>query len=301
LVKWRVKLFFKFKNRQEDVKKERIQNVLNEIRSRATRNKNLKVKITSENNFPTAAGLASSASGYCCLVYTLAQAFAVEGDLSVIARIGSGSACRSMYGGFVKWVAGNLQDGSDSKAIQIQNETFWPEIQILVCVVNKNQKETSSTSGMKESVKTSKLLKERLNILPERILEIEKAISEKDFETFGKITMKDSDDFHDICKDTIPSIFYLNKTSNRIIQLVHSLNQFYGQIKVAYTFDAGPNAVLFVLKKDSDEIESLLNHYFISKNDQPSNVTKTLNMEPISNEIEYIIKTDIGPGPQLIE
>lgn len=63
------------------------------------------VHICSENNFPTAAGLASSAAGYACLVYALAELYEIQGDVSVIARRGSGSACRSIYGG---WVSTNF-------------------------------------------------------------------------------------------------------------------------------------------------------------------------------------------------
>lgn len=59
----------------------------------------------------------------------------MEGDVSTIARMGSGSACRSLYGGWVKWVVGQNQDGLDSNAIQVQDENYWPEIEILVCVV----------------------------------------------------------------------------------------------------------------------------------------------------------------------
>ena len=100
--------------------------------------KDYKIHIASKNNFPTAAGLASSASGLACFgillleaqilffitVFTLAKAFGVEekypGELSSIARLGSGSACRSMYGGFVKWEMGTKADGSDSIAVQVR-------------------------------------------------------------------------------------------------------------------------------------------------------------------------------------
>lgn len=76
------------------------------------------VRVVSVNTFPTAAGLASSAAGYACLVFSLAQLFCVseeyEGELSTIARQGSGSACRSLYGGFVRWQKGEKPDASDS-------------------------------------------------------------------------------------------------------------------------------------------------------------------------------------------
>lgn len=72
--------------------------------------------------------------------------------------MGSGSACRSMYGGFVAWEMGSLADGTDSKAVQYEDENHWPELQILILVVNDQKKETSSTGGMETSVKTSQLL-----------------------------------------------------------------------------------------------------------------------------------------------
>lgn len=74
----------------------------------------------------------------CVAVYTLAQAFGVEGELSGIARQGSGSACRSMYGGFVQWIMGQKDDGKDSIAQQVESETHWPELRILVLVVGQD-------------------------------------------------------------------------------------------------------------------------------------------------------------------
>lgn len=70
-------------------------------------------------------------------VYTLARVFGVEGELSGIARQGSGSACRSMYGGFVQWIMGQKDDGKDSLAQQVEPETHWPELRILVLVVGQ--------------------------------------------------------------------------------------------------------------------------------------------------------------------
>lgn len=70
-------------------------------------------------------------------VYTLARVFGVEGELSAIARQGSGSACRSMYGGFVQWIMGQKEDGKDSVAQQVEPESHWPELRILVLVVGQ--------------------------------------------------------------------------------------------------------------------------------------------------------------------
>ncbi len=73
----------------------------------------------------------------CVAVYTLARVYGVEGELSGIARQGSGSACRSMYGGFVQWIMGQKDDGKDSLAQQVEPETHWPELRILVLVVGQ--------------------------------------------------------------------------------------------------------------------------------------------------------------------
>ncbi|KAK1309897.1 hypothetical protein QJS10_CPA08g01498 [Acorus calamus] len=235
----------------------------------------LHVHIASFNNFPTAAGLASSAAGFACLGNVtlfmcsfcpckLMNVKEETTELSSIARQGSGSACRSLYGGFVKWAMGNKEDGSDSIAVQLANETHWEDLVILIAVVCSRQKETSSTTGMRESVETSSLLQYRSQVVvPRRLIQMEEAIQKRDFPSFAKLTCADSNQFHSVCLDTSPPIFYMNDTSHRhvqlcfliyciyvhgeirlIIGLVERWNQFEGTPQVAYTYDAGPNAVL---------------------------------------------------------
>ncbi|RUS18237.1 diphosphomevalonate decarboxylase [Endogone sp. FLAS-F59071] len=226
------------------------------------------VHVCSENNFPTAAGLASSASGLAALVFTLAQLFDLPismSDLSRIARQGSGSACRSLFGGFVAWEAGTRDDGADSLAVQIAPETHWPELQALICVVSDAKKGTSSTEGMQTTVETSPLLQQRIReVVPERMRDMKKAILERDFQTFGEITMRDSNQFHAVCLDTYPPIFYLNDVSRAIIRLVHEYNATSpdGRLKAAYTYDAGPNAVIYAPRDNIKEIINLIARYF---------------------------------------
>ncbi|KAF5948083.1 hypothetical protein HYC85_014040 [Camellia sinensis] len=128
---------------------------------------NLHLHIASYNNFPTAAGLASSASGFACLVFALAKLMNLKednGKLSAIARQGSGSACRSLYGGFVKWFMGKNDDGRDSFAVQLADEKHWDDLLIVIPVVSSRQKETSSTRGMRESIETSTLIQYRAKV-----------------------------------------------------------------------------------------------------------------------------------------
>ncbi|XP_078526481.1 diphosphomevalonate decarboxylase [Lissotriton helveticus] len=275
-----------------------------------------KVHIASVNNFPTAAGLASSAAGYACLVYTLAKLYGVEGELSEIARQGSGSACRSMYGGFVQWVMGQRTDGKDSLAKQVENEMHWPDLRILILVVSAERKHIGSTAGMQTSVETSPLLKHRAEcVVPARMEEMTEAIKQRDFERFGQLTMKDSNQFHATCLDTFPPIFYLNEISKRIINLVHRYNDYYGQTKVAYSFDAGPNAVIFTLEPVMNEFVEVVKRCFppesnggpflkglpVSSTDLSDKLRSAVETEPTPSGIQYIIITKAGPGPQLSE
>ncbi|XP_058088886.1 diphosphomevalonate decarboxylase MVD2, peroxisomal [Magnolia sinica] len=227
----------------------------------------LHVHIASYNNFPTAAGLASSAAGFACLVFALGKLMNVKednGKLSSIARQGSGSACRSLYGGFVKWAMGNDASGCDSIAVQLASETHWDNLVIIIAVVSSQQKETSSTAGMHDSVETSTLLHHRSKeVVPKRILQMEEAIKNRDFASFAKLTCADSNQFHAVCLDTCPPIFYMNDTSHRIINYMERWNRFEGAQQVAYTFDAGPNAVLIARdRKTASHLLQRLLFYF---------------------------------------
>lgn len=235
----------------------------------------MKLHIVSENNFPTAAGLASSAAGFAALITAIAKLFELPQDmseLSKIARKGSGSACRSLFGGFVAWEMGEEADGSDSLAVQVAPESHWPDLEALICVVSDAKKGTSSTAGMQSTIKTSTLMNERINqVVPERMEAMKKAILQKDFQSFAELTMRDSNQFHAVCLDTYPPIFYMNDTSRAIIQLIHEYNASSpdGRLKAAYTYDAGPNAVIYAPKKNMPEIVQLIGHYFPS-NKEPS-------------------------------
>lgn len=267
--------------------------------------------IKSNNNFPTAAGLASSAAGYACLVSALASFYDINDKktLSILARQGSGSACRSIYGGFVEWQAGT--NSHTSFAEQIVDETHWPELRVIILVLNDMAKEVPSTSGMKRTVETSQLLKYRAEkIVPARCQEMKEAILDKNFHLFAELTMMDSNQFHAVCLDTYPPIFYLNQASKAVISFTHEYNNYYGSNKLAYTFDAGPNACLFVENNQYHEVLNLLAKFFPSDNisfegDSPaksvdqnlhSALSAKLKVQP--NIVKGIIKTRLGPGPE---
>lgn len=304
-------------NKEKVLFSKRLINCLREIKARAAAEKSVdetflqwKIHVCSENNFPTAAGLASSAAGYACFVSALAKLYKIKSEISSIARLGSGSACRSVYGGFVRWHKGTKTDGSDSIASQIADSKHWPEMRALILVVGDKQKETSSTGGMAISVKTSELMKYRVQYsVPQRTDAIIDAIKNKDFPKFAEITMKDSNQFHAVCLDSYPPFVYMTDVSHSIVSLIHKYNEVSGDTKVAYTFDAGSNACLYLLEKDVPEVISLIKYVFPpSKTDgfvtglKYGNESLSPGMMSICQPqakdlVKYVIYTKVGEGP----
>lgn len=281
--------------------------------------KEMHVHVSSYNTFPTAAGLASSAAGYAALVSALAQLYhaqeAYPGQCSTVARQGSGSACRSLYGGFVAWRQGSEPnwDGT-SKAEQVAPESHWPLCAIIL-VVSSSPKHTSSTEGMQTSVATSSLLQHRAQVVvPQRIHDMEDAIRTRNFDKFAEITMKESNQFHAVCLDTFPPIAYLNDVSHAIIRLVDAYHQQRcspGSYRCAYTFDAGPNAVLYVPPEHLVEVASLVAHAFGPQllddtslrdaavdhlRDNPWDSSDV----PFVGGVQRVYVTKVGPGPQSV-
>ncbi|MEM3374335.1 MAG: diphosphomevalonate decarboxylase [Candidatus Woesearchaeota archaeon] len=246
--------------KQEGEKLDRVKNFLDIVRKKA--NISLKAKIISENNFPTASGIASSASGFAALAAASTKALNLKitlKELSSLARLGSGSACRSIYGGFVEW--------QNEYATQIKDEKHWPEIRDIIVLISNDEKKINSRQGMKFTKETSKKYQERLKSINLIYFKIKRAIINKDFINLAEAIMKESDNLNECFLDTIPKLDYLNDKSYEIIKLIKQINS--KIIKAAYTFDAGPNAHIITLEKYLPEIEIELKrknfNYIISK------------------------------------
>lgn len=203
--------------------------------------------------------------------------------------------------------------GTDSLAVEVAPQSHWPEMQALICVVSDKKKGTSSTAGMQRTVQTSPLLQERLRIVPGRMDAIEKAIQAKDFATFANITMVDSNQFHAVCLDTQPPIFYLNDVSRSVIALVEELNRANGSPIAAYTFDAGPNAVIYALEKDMAVVIKAVQKYFpteeafedrlqVGDKVQAATIPEGFNEAVVPSwekgAVKSLIHTKVGDGPR---
>ena len=255
----------------------------------------LDIKIESINTFPIASGCASSASSMAALVLAITSALKLENiisktELTKIARLGSGSACRSIFGGICEWEKGNKDD---SMAVQLYEKNYW-DLGIKLIIVSQKEKDVSSSLGMKITKETSELFKYRINYIVKQNLEnIKKCLKEKDFNNFAEIIIKDSNNFHACCRDSYPSINYLNEESDFIMKIVMSLNKIYGKNICAYTFDAGSNAFLIYEMKNKTIIDDFFNFILgfsnINISDLIGNI-KIENSESNINEINKLIE-----------
>lgn len=216
---------------------------------------NLKVKIVSNNNFPTASGLASSAAGFAALAAAVSKALNLPMDaknLSILARRGSGSATRSVLGGFVEWKRGEKEDGSDSYAEQIVDENFWPEFRMIICVTSKKEKKVKSRAGMAQTVKTSPMYKAWLETVDNDLETVRKAILEKDFTTVGKTAEENCLKMHATMITTKPPIIYWNAGT---MEIIHAVMDWRDEgLESYFTIDAGPQVKIMCLEKDVNEI-----------------------------------------------
>lgn len=214
--------------------------------------------VTSENKVPTAAGFASSASGFAALAAAAAKALYLDlnqKELSVLARQGSGSACRSVYGGYVEWQKGELSDGKDSFAKQLLSEDEW-NISILSCLVASKQKKVSSREGMKLTVDTSPFYSAWLQTVQRDLETAKEAIKYRDFEKLGKVVEANSLKMHATMLGAEPSILYWQSGTMEIMEHIQNLRLC--GIPVFFTIDAGPNVKVLCLPEDERRVyESL--------------------------------------------
>jgi diphosphomevalonate decarboxylase len=205
--------------------------------------------VRSTNNFPTASGLASSASGFAALAGAASAAAGLEltpRALSSLARFGSGSAARSVFGGFVEWRRGERRDGRDCYARPLFGPTYWPELVDLVCLVRRAPVKTiRSATAMQQSVRTSPEFRRRQEEVPRRLSAMVRAIAARDPETLFPLVMEECDSFRRVCETTRPSLDYLTGTSRMLLETVRAENDRHSTAIAGYTHDAGAHVHVF--------------------------------------------------------
>ncbi len=198
-----------------------------------------------EVNIPVAAGLASSAAIFAALIKALDDLYGwglAKNDLSTLARLGSGSACRSLWNGFVKW------QGRYAEPIA----TIWPELRVGLYIISKAKKAISSREAMQRTVATSKLYKRWPDIVSLDLDSIEQAIDNKDFGLFGKTAESNAKMMHATMIDSVPPIIYSTRETLAVRYQILKLRE--RGVNVYFTQDAGPNLKLLFLAKDTERV-----------------------------------------------
>jgi len=214
-----------------------------------------RAEVISENNFPSGAGIASSAAAFAALALAGSKAAGLrlsEPELSRLARRGSGSAARSIPSGFVEWQAGTGDE--DSFAFSIAEPGHWDLVDC-VAIVSASHKKTGSTEGH-FIASTSPLQAARVADATRRLDICRKAILEKDFNAFASIVELDSDMMHAVMMTSTPALHYWKPTS---LEVMHCVRQWRMEgIPVCYTVDAGPNVHAICPASEADNIEKRL-------------------------------------------
>lgn len=209
--------------------------------------------IDTQNTVPTAAGLASSASGYAALVFALNDCFQWQlgsRSLSLLARLGSGSASRSLEDGFVMWHKGVQNDGMDSFAEKV--DQAWPKLNIGLLEIDLSEKPIGSTQGMQQTVKQCDLYTAWPQKAEKDFTTLQQAIANQDFTLLGTTSENNALSMHATMLATWPPICYFQPDSIKAMQQVWQLrNQ---GTEVYFTMDAGPNLKLLFLEDDQEKL-----------------------------------------------
>jgi len=246
-------------NRQpaRDAERERILSAVARARS-AVRHSLGPVRVESIGNFPPAAGLASSAAAFAALSVAARAAAGLpwdERECSILARQGSGSACRSIRGGVCVWRRGRRRDGADSFAEQIFPERHWPSLRLLAVLLAGEEKEVSSREGMRRSVETSPFYSAWAADAEAEIVQATARIAAKDLAGLGQIAERNAWRMHAVMLSADPALCYLAPAT---VALIGKLGRERTRgLPAWFTLDAGPNPFLLTDAEHEADAEKL--------------------------------------------
>ncbi|MGH2541739.1 MAG: diphosphomevalonate decarboxylase, partial [Ardenticatenaceae bacterium] len=201
-----------------------------------------RARVVSQNNFPMSAGIASSASAFAALTVAGCAALGLSLDaqeMSGLARLESGSASRSLFGGFVQWHAG--PDDTSSYAELICDEHHWPALRDVVAIVAPGEKKVSSAEGHLLAA-TSPFLQARLEQVREHLPDVRDAIKARDLMELGPLIEADALSMHFVMMSSQPPLFYWTPETVRLIKQCETWRD--QGLQVYFTIDAGPNVHL---------------------------------------------------------
>jgi diphosphomevalonate decarboxylase len=239
--------------------RERVVRVLEAVRQSAGARGNLGgARVVSRGDFPEAAGLASSAAGFAALAVAARAAAGLPAEpraASLLARLGSGSACRSIQGGFCTWTRGERADGEDSYAVQDFAAPHWPDLRMVVAILSRDEKDVKSRDGMKHTVDTSPYYAAWREDAEAELARARSLIAARDLEGLGALAERNAWRMHATALAANPPLCYLLPGT---LALIGSLKEQRKKgVPVWFTLDAGPNPVLLTDAKHEVAAEAL--------------------------------------------
>jgi diphosphomevalonate decarboxylase len=229
---------------------------LDMLRGIAGRRTALEVEL--DTNFPVAAGLASSASTFAALAAAGSSALGMNVPaerLSILARRGSGSAARSIYGGFVEWLGGELGDGSDSYAVPIATEDHW-RLGLAIAITDEGPKAVGSGAGMAHSVKQSPFFPAWLEGHDDDLDTVRRGILARDLTTIGEVMEHNCLKMHAVALAARPSLLYWKPATLAVMARVRELRA--AGTEAYFTIDAGPQVKVVSRHADRDAVADAL-------------------------------------------
>ncbi|MGH8282375.1 MAG: diphosphomevalonate decarboxylase [Gammaproteobacteria bacterium] len=215
--------------------------------------------IETENNFPTGAGLASSASGFAALVLAASRALELKLDpreLSALARRGSGSAARSIFGGFVEMAVGERDDGEDAYATPLLAAAEWP-LGVVVAVTSSCAKIVGSSAGMELSQRTSPFYGDWVAATAKDLATARRAVLTRDFGMLAAVSEHNCLKMHAVMLTTQPGLIYWNAATVECLHRIRKLREHEG-LGTFFTVDAGPQVKAVCLPDDAQGVAAAL-------------------------------------------
>ncbi len=234
----------------------RVRKFLDLVRQRA--GIGLRAEVETENSVPTAAGLASSAAGFAALALAASRAAGLHlssAEVSELARRGSGSAARSIFGGFVEMSVGIRPDGGDAVAQPLLDPKAW-DVRLCVAITAVGEKSIGSTAAMEQTARTSPYYPAWLASVPADLDDARAAIANRDLVRLGKIAERSALRMHACAMAADPHILYWNPATLAAMATVKNLRS--GGVPAYFTIDAGPHVKVLCAASDAPKVEAAL-------------------------------------------
>ena len=238
-------LFYLNGELQDKVHTEKISKVVYLFRE----NRSQKVKISTTNNMPTAAGLSSSSSGLSAVIKACNELFGknyAQSELAQISKFGSGSSSRSFFGPIAAW------DKDTGEIYEVKTDL---KLAMIVLVLNENKKKISSRNGMELCAKTSTYFDEWVKQSEIDFINMKKYLAENDFEKVGTLTEENALRMHKTTETANPPFSYFNEKTYEAMDFVKNLRN--NGEKCYFTMDAGPNVKVLCLEEDLEKLAGI--------------------------------------------